>query len=193
MAITILLSNYLLKFLVGPYLTAAAFTFPVVYLIIDCANRFYGKIKAYKVMLWGVALGIAGSFLVAIGDQIYGTQIISTRIAIASLVAFTVSQVLNVAIFDKLRDLTMWKTPVISSGMGSIIDTFIFFFIAFSALTFSLVPDGNDWALAPVTHLGIEMPTWAVMAAADLLVKFCMIVVLLPPYLGIVRLVYQAR
>ena len=53
------------------------------------------------------------------------------KIALGSGAAFLVAQLLDVYIFDKLRKKVWYVAPLTSSIIGSTIDTFLFFSIAF--------------------------------------------------------------
>ena len=132
MATIVALSNYLVQFPVKymnlqDIFTYGAFTYPVAFLITDLANRCYGKIVARKIVYVGFFFGI---FL----TLYFSTDIsnlISKRIAIGSGAAFLISQLLDVQIFDKLRKKIWFVAPLVSSLIGSCIDTFLFFSIAF--------------------------------------------------------------
>ncbi|WP_373086844.1 queuosine precursor transporter [Sneathiella sp.] len=87
------------------------------------------------------------------------------RIALASGTAFLTAQFLDIMIFDKLRRQSWWKAPVVSSVIASFVDTGIFFFLAF-------VGTGLPW------H------TWAV---GDYAAKLIMVVVLIIPFRGLLR------
>jgi uncharacterized integral membrane protein (TIGR00697 family) len=106
------------------------------------------------------------------------------RIAVASATAFVVAQLTDMKLFDALRKLAWWKTPVISSTIGSVLDTFLFFGIAFSAFTFALSPDGSDWAMESVPLLGVgpEYALWVSLAVADLGIKILFALLMLIPY-----------
>ena len=82
------------------------------------------------------------------------------RIAIASGSAFIVSQLLDVAIFNRLRQQSWWKAPLFGSAAASVVDTALFFSIAFG---------------------GTEI-SWLHLAVGDLGIKLGMAFVLLPPY-----------
>jgi uncharacterized PurR-regulated membrane protein YhhQ (DUF165 family) len=73
---------------------------------------------------------------------------------------------------------------MISSTIGSILDTFIFFSIAFSTATFLLLPDSNTWAteLVPVLGIGPMLPLWVSLALADLGIKLVLATFMLLPY-----------
>ena len=161
MTIVVVISNYLVKFPINYFglknlLTYAAFSYPIAFLITDLANRSYGKNIAKKIVYLGFTLGI---FLTLYFSTNY-SEIISIRIAIGSGVAFLVAQLIDVNIFDKLRKKKWFVAPLTSSIIGSIIDTFLFFSIAF---------------------YGTEM-NWITLSAGDLIVKIFVALAMLIPF-----------
>lgn len=192
MAIIIAGSNYLVQFPVhasigavnlADLLTFAAFTFPVAFLVTDLTNRLFGAAAARKVVFAGFAIAVLVSIIVA-----------SPRIAIASGSAFLISQLMDVSIFDKLRAGQWWRAPLVSSMVGAVIDTFIFFSFAFAA-SLSFLGAGLDFAVQPAPLLGalaVEAPRWVSWALGDLLVKVMMALVLLAPYALLWRRLDQA-
>ncbi len=140
MGLVVVISNYLVQFPVQYFglseiLTYGAFSYPVTFLITDLANRAYGKIVARKVVYFGFVIGILLTLFVSTNF----TDIISVRIAIGSGIAFFVSQNLDVQIFDRLRRKSWFIAPLTSSSLGSLIDTFLFFSIAFYATGISWI------------------------------------------------------
>ena len=132
MAFVVTLSNYLVQFPVNyidlqELLTYGAFSYPVAFLITDLSNRRYGKNTAKKIVYLGFALGIFLTFYFSTNYS----DLISIRIAIGSGTAFLVAQLIDVNIFDKLRNKIWFAAPLISSLVGSTIDTFLFFSISF--------------------------------------------------------------
>ena len=132
MGVVVLSSNYLVQFPIKYYgleeiLTYGAFTYPIAFLITDLANRSYGKLVARKIVYIGFIIGI--SFTLFFTTKF--SDLISVRIAIGSGTAFIVAQLLDVQIFDKLRKKEWFVAPLISSFIGSIVDTFLFFSISF--------------------------------------------------------------
>ena len=184
MALVVFISNILVQFLLGDWLTWGALTYPFAFLITDLTNRFYGKNAARRVVFCGFLIGV---FCSLIGTQIIGEfgPIVTLRIAIGSALAFIIAQLLDVSIFNLLRNTKWWKAPLISSFLGSSIDTTIFFFIAFSA-SFSFLEPANDisWALEESPLLGFlgSAPFWVSLAAADFLVKMALIIFSLIPF-----------
>ena len=132
MGVIVLVSNYLVQFPIKYYgfeeiLTYGAFSYPIAFLITDLANRSYGKVAAKKIVYFGFVIGI----LFTIFFSTNFSDLISIRIAIGSGTAFIVAQLLDVQIFDKLRQKKWFVAPLTSSFVGSTVDTFIFFLISF--------------------------------------------------------------
>ena len=161
MGTVVLSSNFLVQFPVHYYglseiLTYGAFTYPIAFLITDLANRSFGKEVAKKIVYFGFFIGL--SFTLFFSTNF--SDLISIRIAIGSGTAFIVSQRLDVFVFDKLRDKYWFIPPLASSINGSIIDTFLFFSIAFYAT-------------------GIP---WFTLALGDLAVKLFVALLMLLPF-----------
>lgn len=183
MAAIVVASNILVQFLFGQWLTWGAFTYPLAFLVTDVMNRVYGATTARKVVFVGFAVGVVCSL---IGTQIMGEfgPLVTLRIALGSGIAFLTAQLLDVAIFDRLRGGAWWQAPVISSLIGSSIDTALFFFIAFSAALSPLLPGDVAWAneVLPILGVGPEAPLWASLAIADWGVKLALALIALLPF-----------
>ncbi len=184
MAAIVVASNILVQFLLGDWLTWGAFTYPFAFLVTDLMNRIYGAAQARKVVLAGFVIGILCSF---IGTQIVGEYgpLVSLRIAIGSGTGFLIAQMVDVSVFNRLRAGKWWRAPVVSSVIGSVLDTAIFFTISFSAmLVFLDVSEPNGWAreLVPMFGFGPEMPLWVSLAVADFGVKLALIFIALIPF-----------
>ena len=105
MAFLVALSNYLVQFPVNHFglkevLTYGAFSYPITFLITDLANRRYGKIKARKLVYFGFFLGVILTLFFSTNFK----DLISLRIATGSGLAFLTAQLLDVQVFDKLRE-----------------------------------------------------------------------------------------
>ena len=132
MGAVVLLSNYLVQFPIKYYgleeiLTYGAFSYPIAFLITDLANKKYGKSTAKKIVYLGFILGVFLTFYFSTNYS----DLISIRIAIGSGTAFLVAQMIDVNVFDKLRNKIWFVPPLVSSLIGSTIDTFLFFSISF--------------------------------------------------------------
>ncbi|ETX15763.1 membrane protein [Roseivivax halodurans JCM 10272] len=188
MAAVVVASNILVQFLLGQWLTWGAFTYPVAFLVTDVMNRVYGPGPARKVVIIGFAVGVICSL---IGTQIQGEfgPLVTWRIALGSGLAFLTAQLLDVAIFDRLREGRWWRAPLASTLVGSSTDTAIFFTVAFAGfLTF--IEPGNDvsWAgeTLPLLGVGPAVPLWVSLAVADWLVKLALALIALVPFRVIV-------
>ncbi|MDR5652756.1 queuosine precursor transporter [Ruixingdingia sedimenti] len=189
MAAVVVASNILVQFRLGDWLTWGALTYPFAFLVTDLINRLHGAAAARRVVLVGFAVGIACSL---IGTRITGDfgPLVTLRIAIGSGVAFLTAQMLDVAVFDRLRARTWWQAPFVSSLIGSALDTVLFFGIAFSAaLTFIEPANDVTWAaeVLPMLGIGPMAPLWVSLAVADWLVKLALALVALLPFRLIVR------
>jgi hypothetical protein len=132
MALIVALSNYLVQFPIKymdlqDLFTYGAFSYPVAFLITDLANWRYGKIIARKIVYIGFILGLVLTLFFSTDFS----NLVSKRIAVGSGTAFLIAQLLDVQVFDKLRKKVWFVAPLVSSLIGSIIDTFLFFSIAF--------------------------------------------------------------
>jgi len=161
MGAIVLSSNYLVQFPINYYglseiLTYGAFSYPVAFLITDLANRFYGKFVARKIVYIGFFIGIIFTLLFSTDFA----DLISIRIAIGSGVAFITAQLLDIQIFDRLRKKEWFIAPLTSSFIGSTVDTFLFFSIAFYAT---------------------QVP-WITLSLGDLAVKLFVSLVMLIPF-----------
>ena len=161
MGLIVVASNYLVQFPIQYFglseiLTYGAFSYPITFLITDLANRAYGKLVARKIVYIGFTIGIFLTLFVSTNFS----DIISIRIAIGSGVAFFIAQNLDVQIFHRLRKKVWFVAPLISSILGSITDTLLFFSIAFYAT-------------------GIP---WVTLAFGDLAVKLVITLAMLIPF-----------
>ena len=151
MGVVVLSSNYLVQFTINYYglseiLTYGAFSYPVAFLITDLANRFYGKFVARKIVYFGFFIGIIFTLLFSTDFA----DLISVRIAIGSGVAFITAQLLDIQIFDRLRKKEWFIAPLTSSFIGSTVDTFLFFSIAFYAT-------GVPWITLSLGDLAVKL------------------------------------
>lgn len=184
MAAIVVASNILVQFLYGQWLTWGAFTYPLAFLVTDIMNRVYGQAAARRVVLVGFVIGLICSL---IGTQIMGEfgPLVTVRIAIGSATAFLVAQILDISIFAALRNGVWWKAPLVSTLIGSTLDTALFFSIAFSG-AFSLVHPASDvaWAaeVLPLLGVGPVAPLWVSLAIADWGVKLSIAVLALIPF-----------
>ena len=161
MGLVVLASNYLVQFPIKYYgleeiLTYGAFSYPIAFLITDLANRSFGKSVARKIVYIGFTIGILFTLIFSTNFA----DLISIRIAIGSGTAFIIAQLLDVQIFDQLRQKKWFIAPLTSSLIGSTVDTFLFFSISFYAT-------------------GVP---WVTLSLGDLAVKIFIALVMLIPF-----------
>ena len=156
MTFVIVISNILVSMPINDWLTWGAFSFPLVYLVIDLSNRSLGPTRARQVAWISLPIAVLASWYFA-----------DWRIAIASGVAFIAGQMLDITFFNFLRKQSWWKAPWVGSIIGSIVDTILFFSIAFA---------------------GTEL-NWIQLAVGDITIKWLMASILLVPYRMIIPMV----
>ncbi len=161
MGAVVLISNYLVQFPIRYYgldkvLTYGAFSYPVAFLITDLTNRSFGKYVARKIVYLGFVIGICFTLFFSTNFS----DLISIRIAIGSGTAFLVAQLIDVQVFDQLRKKKWFIAPLVSSFIGSTIDTLLFFFISFYRT---------------------EVP-WITLSLGDLSVKIFVALIMLIPF-----------
>tara|TARA_B100001093_G_scaffold184567_1_gene177214 strand:+ start:7002 stop:7589 length:588 start_codon:yes stop_codon:yes gene_type:complete len=162
MAFIVITSNYLVQFPINYYnlqelLTYGAFTYPITFLVTDMSNKAYGKELAKKIVYLGFIVGVLITLFLSTNFE----DLISIRIAFGSGIAFLFAQILDVQIFDKLRNSKKWFiAPLTSSIIGSAIDTMLFFTISF---------------------YNTEVP-WVSLAFGDFLIKILIAIIMLIPF-----------
>ena len=182
-------SNYLVQFpfqVLGLHNTWGAFTFPFIFLATDLTVRVFGKQLARRIIFIVMFPALLVSYLVSIifaDGQFAGfaglfeTNIFVARIALASFVAYSLGQLLDIKIFDRLRKVkAWWVAPAASTLIGNALDTLVFFIIAFYA--------SSD------TYMAIHWPEIALM---DYSFKLVVSLVFFLPAYGLVLAGLQRR
>ncbi len=154
MVIIVVSANILVQYPINNWLTWGALTYPLSYLITDLTNKVMGPAAAKKVVWSGFIVAVLLSALLA-----------TPRIAAASGSAFLLSQLLDIHVFNRLRQARWWKAPLISSTIGSALDTLVFFSLAFAGTT---VP-------------------WVTLGIGDYAVKMMIAIILIGPYGGLLK------
>ena len=184
MAAIVVASNILVQHLLGSWLTWGAFTYPFAFLVTDLTNRIHGARDARRIVWAGFAVGVLCSL---IGSRIEGEfgPLVSFRVALGSGLAFLTAQLMDVAVFDRMRARAWWQAPLASTLIGSSLDTILFFSVAFAAAFSFLDPAGDvAWAneAVPLLGAGPLAPLWASLALADWLVKLSLALIALIPF-----------
>ena len=202
MAAIVVASNILVQFLIlDGLLTWGAFTYPLAFLVTDVMNRVYGAGPARKVVFAGFVTGVIcsliGSQIMLQGDG-YTYAAVPLRIAVASGFAFLVAQMTDIAVFNRFRSGRWWRAPLVSTLVGSALDTALFFTIAFSASVTFFGQDADAainwaWEAVPFMLTGPEAPLWVTLAFADWLVKLSIALIALIPFRAIVARLTENR
>ncbi len=123
----IIIANYTVHFKIGSTpLTFGALTYPFSFLLLDILSEKYGKQEVIKVLLLGLLIAFYPSYFAS-----------TPQIALASIIAFCVSQPLDVAIFYALKTYApkhWWLRNGGSTLSAQFIDTMVFFCVAFWAV-----------------------------------------------------------
>jgi len=198
MAAIVVASNILVQFLIfGGLLTWGAFSYPFAALVTDLTNRLQGPAAARRVVFAGFVVGIVCSL---IGSRImleFGPAV-ALRVAVGSAVAFLAGQLLDVAVFNRLRARVWWQAPLVSTVISSVVDTSLFFTLAFAAFVtvFGAAADAQiswAWQAVPLLNLGPPAPLWVSLALADLGVKLAIALLALVPFRLIVGRLLQPQ
>lgn len=178
----IIASNYLVQLpfeLFGVHTTWGAFTFPLIFVATDLTVRLLGATTARRVIArvmlpallasYGVSVlfqeGVFGGWS-ALGD--FNTFVF--RIALASFVAYVMGQWLDIAVFGKLQHARMWwVAPAASTVLGSLLDTVLFFSVAFYRSSDAFMAEhwveiaAVDYVTKLVVSLVCFLPLYAVL------------------------------
>ena len=133
--VVVVVSNALVSIPVeffGVKLTWAAFTFPIVVLATDLTVRMLGKNIARATIAAAYPLAIIGSIAVVLAEG--APESVALRIGFASATAYAVGTMLDVYVFQYLRERyrAWWLAPALSTVVANIIDSYTFFAVAFN-------------------------------------------------------------
>ncbi|MEF3108281.1 7-cyano-7-deazaguanine/7-aminomethyl-7-deazaguanine transporter [Raoultella sp. WB_B2P2-3] len=137
-------SNYLVQLpisIFGFHTTWGAFSFPFIFLATDLTVRIFGAPLARRiilaVMVPALLISYGVSALFYMGEwqgfaALAHFNLFVARIAVASFMAYALGQILDVHVFNRLRqNRRWWLAPTASTLFGNVSDTLAFFFIAF--------------------------------------------------------------
>ena len=155
MSVVVLASNILVQYAINDWLTWGAITYPFAFLVTELVNRAFGPAQARRVAWVGFAVAVAASVVLA-----------PVRIAAASGLAFLLSQMLDITVFDKLRQSRWWRAPLLATMLAAVLDTCVFWGVGFAGEDrhrSSLLPAGWPGATVAGTialpHLGRWFPS----------------------------------
>ena len=172
-------------FLLGLHVSVAVFSIPFVFLTTDVIGEVYGKKMArffvrcgffatalfliYSTISMLLPWDPAGLWAKAGYEQIFG---VSMRIAIASLVAFAVSEFQDVSTFffvkQKIGEKMFWLRSLISNIWSQLLDSVLFMVIAFAGvyptpvliriiITWWLFKVAMGLLYTPLSYLGLKL------------------------------------
>jgi queuosine precursor transporter len=145
MTVIVTVSNVAVQIPINDWLTWGALTYPVSFLVTDLTNRALGARAARQVVYVGFAVAVVLSVVAA-----------GPRIAVASGLAFLLAQLLDIAIFARLRRAAWWQAPLVSSFIASALDTILFFALAFAGT-------GLPWTTWALGDYGVKLTLALVM------------------------------
>ncbi|GAA6130780.1 7-cyano-7-deazaguanine/7-aminomethyl-7-deazaguanine transporter [Halopseudomonas sabulinigri] len=177
----IIASNYLVQLpitLFDYHTTWGAFSFPFIFLATDLTVRLLGKGAARKVIARVMLPALMVSYAVSVVFQegsYRGLEALLSfndfvlRISLASFVAYVIGQLLDIQVFDRLRQSKRWWiAPSLSTVLGNLADTFAFFSVAFWR-------SSNEFM---ATH-------WVEIATVDYAIKLIISLLLFLPLYGV--------
>ena len=176
----IIASNYLVQLpitLFGWHTTWGAFSFPFIFLATDLTVRLIGKHAARVVIARVMLPALVASYVVSVlfhegafgGLAALGEfNLFVFRIAVASFLAYAFGQLLDIQVFDRLRKMRQWwVAPTASTIFGNLLDTFLFFSVAFWR--------SDDPFMAA---------NWVEIATVDYVIKLAISLILFVPLYG---------
>lgn len=157
-------SNFLVQFpvdLLGFNTTWGTFTFPFIFLATDLTVRLYGAKAARMIIFLSMFPALLSSYLITIGfrsgawigiEHFFQINIFSARIVLASFTAYVVGQLMDIYVFNSLRQHKQWwLAPLSAAILGNLIDTYSFYYIAFYQSPDTFLSD-NLFELATVDY-----------------------------------------
>ena len=140
----VIASNYLVQLpihLLGFHSTWGAFSFPFIFLATDLTVRLIGKQQARRVITRAMLPALLASYVVGVLFHDGGFNGLGAladfnafvfRISLASFMAYVLGQLLDIQVFDRLRQWPQWWIAPAASGIvGQAADTLMFFSVAF--------------------------------------------------------------
>ncbi|MEX8194969.1 7-cyano-7-deazaguanine/7-aminomethyl-7-deazaguanine transporter [Comamonas guangdongensis] len=179
----VIASNYLVQLpisLLGFHSTWGAFSFPFIFLATDLTVRLIGKVEARRVITRAMLPALLVSYVVGVlfhegsfngWEALLSFNSFVFRIALASFAAYVLGQLLDIQVFDRIRQQShvWWLAPAAASVFGQVLDTAAFFSIAFWRST--------DAFMAA---------NWMEIAMVDYVIKLAVSLLLFVPAYGVV-------
>lgn len=142
--ILIILSNILVQYpfdILGFHTTWGAFTYPAIFILTDLTTRLANAHEARKIVFRSMLPGLFFSYFIASyievvegisWSNLFVIHLVPLRIAIACFIAYAIGQLLDILVFQRYRNNNAWwVAPTFSTSLGNVLDTLLFFSIAF--------------------------------------------------------------
>jgi queuosine precursor transporter len=175
------------------HLTAGVLLWPVVFVMTDIINEYYGKrgvrflsyltigliSYAFLMFSWAITLKPSEYFTIGYGiknanDAYAGILGQGLWIIVGSVTAFLIGQLLDVLIFHRIKRITgeknIWLRATGSTLVSQLVDSFVVLFIAFYLGRRIQDGQGDPWSLHQI----------AVTGTGNYIYKFIMAVLLTP-------------
>jgi len=159
------------------HLTAGVLLWPVVFIMTDIINEYYGRrgvkflsyltivLISYAFLIFTGAINLSPSEYFSIGNNIdtpdnafRGIFGQGMWIIIGSMIAFLIGQVLDVLVFHRIKKLTgekrIWLRATGSTLVSQLVDSFVVLFIAFYVGKRIQTGQGEPWSLHQVLVTG---------------------------------------
>lgn len=180
-------SNYLVQFpftITLPngfevHSTWGALSFPFIFLATDLTVRIFGQRLARRIIFWVMLPALILSYVLSVlfvqghwtgWQALMVLNIFVFRIALASFSAYLFGQLMDIFVFNKLRQLkSWWVAPTASTFLGNAIDTFLFFSIAFYASSDAFMAANwqhialVDYGFKLLICIGLFVPAYGVL------------------------------
>lgn len=180
------------------HLTAGVLLWPVVFVMTDIINEYYGPkgvkflsylvivLISYAFLMFNAAIGLSPSEYFSVGNGITNPDLAfrgifgqGTWIIIGSIIAFLVGQVLDVLVFHRIKKLTgekyIWLRATGSTLISQLVDSFVVLFIAFYIGKRIQAGQGDPWSLHQI----------AVTGSGNYIYKFFVAIILTPVIYGV--------
>ncbi|WP_434930745.1 7-cyano-7-deazaguanine/7-aminomethyl-7-deazaguanine transporter [Shewanella sp. HL-SH5] len=175
-------SNYLVQLpfqVFGYHTTWGAFSFPFVYLATDLTVRIFGQQAARQIIFKAMFPALIVSYLIGVlfhqgqfqqFDAVLEANTFVFRIAFASFIAYLIGQLMDITVFAQLRKArAWWIAPAASTLIGNLVDTLVFFSVAFYASTDTFMAQHwpeiatIDYGFKLIVSLGLFLPAYGVL------------------------------
>ncbi|MCQ1057906.1 7-cyano-7-deazaguanine/7-aminomethyl-7-deazaguanine transporter [Photobacterium sp. DNB23_23_1] len=175
-------SNYLVQLpftVMGLHTTWGAFTFPFIFLATDLTVRIFGAAMARQIILRVMMPALVISYVLSVlfyqGEyqglgHLAEFNLFVARIAIASFMAYLLGQIMDVSVFNRLRQTKQWwVAPSCSTLFGNALDTLAFFAIAFYNSPDAFMAENwveialVDYGFKLLISLGLFVPMYGVL------------------------------